>query len=329
MRNLAIVNLYRGSFARLLELDAQIRAGRFPNCSSFAREWEISSKTVQRDIEFLRDRLGAPIAYHHGRRGYHYTDTAWSMPRLELSEGELFELAVAGRMAAQYTGTPLADALATVLDTIRASLAGPVSIDPVLVQSGFSFHGHPVREVALETWTAVARAVRDRRLLRVRYRRFGARRARDHEIEPVHLTCLDGEWTLVGRIRPYQNLVLLALSRMQTLETTTTPVPPIPFDPEAFFANRFSRFVAESGAVHRIAVRFSAAAAPGIAERRWHPDQRTERRRDGSVVLRFPAPSLYEVERWVLQWGAEAEVLEPPELREAVAAHARRMAAAY
>jgi proteasome accessory factor B len=323
------MNLYRGSFRRLLELDARIRGGRYPNCTTFAREWEVSAKTVQRDVEFLRDQLRAPIEYDPDRRGYFYTETSWRMPRLELTEGELFELAVAERMAAQYRGSPLADALESVFTKIRASLGGAVSIDPIDVKSGFSFHGHPVREVHEETWRAVAHAVRRGEVLRVTYRRFGAERPKTYDVEPVHLACLDGEWTLVGRLSGYSNLATLALSRVQRVKPTGRTAPRIDFDPGAYFANRFQRFVGQDGASHDVVVRFSRTAAEGVLERRWHAEQKVSRGRDGTVTISFPAPTLFEVQRWVLQWGGEVEVLGPPELRRAVAAEARAMVRTY
>jgi Ankyrin repeats (3 copies) len=62
---------------RLLALDRLIRDGKYPNALTFAREWEVSQKTIQRDIEFLRDMLGAPIKYDRAQNGYYYTDQQW------------------------------------------------------------------------------------------------------------------------------------------------------------------------------------------------------------------------------------------------------------
>lgn len=56
------MSVCRGHFGRLLELDEQIRARKHPNCTSFRRDWEVSTKTVQRDVEVLRDSRGAPPA---------------------------------------------------------------------------------------------------------------------------------------------------------------------------------------------------------------------------------------------------------------------------
>ena len=43
---------------RLLVLNERIKSGKYPNCSSFAKEWEVSTKTIPRDVEFLHYQLG-------------------------------------------------------------------------------------------------------------------------------------------------------------------------------------------------------------------------------------------------------------------------------
>jgi predicted DNA-binding transcriptional regulator YafY len=323
------MNLYRAQFGRLLALDERIRAGKYPNCSSFAREWEVSEKTVQRDVEFLRDNRGAPVEYDAVHKGFVYSDPSWRLAPLELTEGELLQLVVAERMAAEHRGAPIAATLNGLFEKLRAALPEKTRIDPIDVHARFSFHGQPVREVAPAVWRTVARALRDHRVLRVTYRSFGATAAKVRDLEPVHLTSLAGEWALVARMRGREELLLFSLSRMQKVTVTKTSSLPIDFDPSTYFENRFGRFIGERGDVHEISVLFSSDVAAGVLERTWHPKQTVEKRKDGSIVLRFPAPSLYEIQRWVLQWGGEAKVLEPPELRAAVSAEANRMRSLY
>ena len=74
---------------RLLELHELIKGGKFPNCSSFAEKWEVASKTVQRDIDFLRDQMGAPIEYDALKRGYYYTNSFFMLHSISMSECEL------------------------------------------------------------------------------------------------------------------------------------------------------------------------------------------------------------------------------------------------
>ena len=85
-------------FNRLVELDRHIRAGNYPNCLTFSVKWEVAQKTIQRDIEYLRDGLGAPIDYDRDRKGYYYTDTNWFLPALSVTEGDLFYLLLASKV---------------------------------------------------------------------------------------------------------------------------------------------------------------------------------------------------------------------------------------
>lgn len=313
------MNSHRYPFQRLTRIAALLQGGRYPNCTRLSAEWEVSRKTLQRDIDFLRDRLGAPIDYDHARRGYYLTEPTWRLPTLDLTEGELFQLAVVSRLAQQHEMTPLGPALESLLDKIRVGLPQPTRVDPLVVASQFSFHGHPTRPVAPPIWKALARGVQAGQAVRVSYRSYGRKEPRTHVIEPVHLACVDGDWMLVARIPPHVEVTILAVSRIASAQATTTRFTPPAFDPTTFFSNRFGRFVGTDGMSHDVVVRFSSEAAEGIRERTWHPRQRLEEHRDGSVTLCFPAPALYEVQRWVMQWGSEAEVLEPRELRDAIA----------
>ena len=68
------------AFFAAAELDRKIRDGGYPNCLTFAEVWGVSQKTVQRDIDFLRDQCGAPLAYDRDRKGFYYEDKSWWLP---------------------------------------------------------------------------------------------------------------------------------------------------------------------------------------------------------------------------------------------------------
>jgi hypothetical protein len=48
---------------RMMRIHGELAAGKFPNCSTLARTIEVSTKTIQRDLEFMRDRWNLPLAY--------------------------------------------------------------------------------------------------------------------------------------------------------------------------------------------------------------------------------------------------------------------------
>ena len=55
-------------------------ADRYPNCRKIAEEFEVSAKTVQRDVSFMRDRMGLPIEYDKARFGFHYAQPVIGFP---------------------------------------------------------------------------------------------------------------------------------------------------------------------------------------------------------------------------------------------------------
>jgi predicted DNA-binding transcriptional regulator YafY len=48
---------------RIAAIDHAVRAGEYPNAGTIASRFEVSRRTVQRDIEFMKDRLGAPLVF--------------------------------------------------------------------------------------------------------------------------------------------------------------------------------------------------------------------------------------------------------------------------
>src|SRR6266850_6348339 len=85
----------RPPLERMMRIHQEIQSGSYPNASTLATELEVSTKSIGRDIEFMRDRLQLPIAYDGARFGYHYTEEVSSFPTLQITEGELFALLVA------------------------------------------------------------------------------------------------------------------------------------------------------------------------------------------------------------------------------------------
>ncbi len=314
-------------FHRLTELDRRIRARAYPNCQTFANEWEVSQKTVQRDIDFLRDSLNAPITYDRAHKGYYYEDESWFLPALALNEGELIALLLAVGETGQYEGTPIAHRLQDLVGKLSALLPDKISVAPELLYSRFSFKGPPAKPVEPDTWKTVVRGLLGQRVLKFQYRAFEARQDRAWTLWPLHLANLQGEWYLFGICEEGGDALQFALPRMNAVQLLSDRFPwPEDFDPERLLAGAFSRFAA-AGKEHAVQLLFDAAVAGWVTERFWHPGQKVKRRTDGRIEMSFKAKGLYEVQRWVLSWGSSVEVLAPRELQDAVRAEIRSMAA--
>lgn len=104
-------------------------------------------------------------------------------------------------------------------------------------------------------------------------------------------------------------------------------VPIVNYDFRERHRHSFSVFV--GGEPQRVRVRFDAHTAPYIRETLWHSSQHIDELPDGSLALEVTVSEPKEVGWWVMQWGAGAEILEPPELRQYVIETVRAMARMY
>lgn len=311
----------KSQYKRLMDLDRLIRDGKYPNCLTFSAQAEVTQKTVQRDIDYLRDQWDAPLAYDRIKKGFYYTKPTWALPSVVMSEGDLFAIMLASRVLEIYRGTPVSNQLATVFGRLAAMLPDKLSIDPATVQARFSFRGTTAKPVDAGVWQMVVRAVLRQETLSIRYRPFDAEKTEPGKmsrINPYHIANLQGEWYVFGVHAGHDDVRQFSMARIEKAVSTGDRFTlPSDFDPEKLLASVFGRF-AGGDEVHNVRLLFSKDVARWVTEREYHPQQQIKIRRTGEVELSFPAKGLFEVQRWVLSWGHDVTVLGPKELLEGI-----------
>lgn len=302
---------------RIHFIDKKIREGTYPNARSLAKEYEVSDRTILRDIEYMRDMLDCPIEYDAGKRGYCYTEPSFSIPAVHIGESELFALCVAERALEQYRATPLYETLARVFDKLVLALPGEVKVNYSWLNPEISFLHRGQTEIDPAVWEEVAAALTSRRVLRITHRKAGAEEVTERLVEPRHMASYEGEWYLIARCRTRNEEVTFAMSRIERARRTEeTYRIPGAFDIATYLGEHFG--IVREGESHLVEVEFSPAAAPYVRERTWHGEQEIRDLAGGGIVIAFTTNSLVEVRRWVLGWGAAARVLSPLRLVEEI-----------
>ena len=319
---------YRSMLHHLMLIDDEIRSGSGPNCTSLARDLELSVRTIGRKIEFMRDVLGAPIEYDASAKGYYYSEPNWSLPSLRITEGELLGLAMAQMALHAYKGTPLEDYLTDVASKVAASLPDTVDVDPSQLADVFRFRLGPVAIIDPKIWELLAKAIRDRYAIRMTYYNMTNDKTVERSLDPYLLRCYQGDWYLIGRDRDTGHTPMYHLARIRKLEVTDTQFDmPDDFDVDEYLGGTFGVFQRKER--HKVRIQFTGFAARYIPERVWHPSQKLTEKKDGSIILKMTLADINEVGRWVLTWGADAKVLGPPELVDYVKESAEEIAAGY
>jgi proteasome accessory factor B len=308
----------------MLRIHQAIQAGKFPNASTLARELEVSTKSIHRDIEFMRDRLELPIEYDGSRFGYRYTEEVNAFPTVQITEGEIFALLVAEKALQQYRGTSFEKPLLSAIKKMEQSLPDTISLNLADIEQTISFRTRVEQNLNLEIFDTLAKATAHRRQIEMTYRKPGRTETELRVIDPYHLANINGEWYLFAYDHGRKDIRTFAPVRIQSVKKTgKTFERPDKFDLEKRLSGSFG--VHSGQGDYEVVLRFSARAADLIREKKWHESQQLRELKGGGAELRMKLSSLQEIERWVLSWGGDAKVLKPKELVDAVRQAAERI----
>jgi predicted DNA-binding transcriptional regulator YafY len=310
----------------MLRIHQLIQSGSFPNATTLAAQLEVSTKSIHRDLEFMRDRLQLPLEFDRARFGYGYTEEVNAFPTVQITEGELFALIVAERALQQYRGTSFEKPLLSAIKKMEQSLPETISLDLAEVERTISFRTRAEPILDLNVFDRLAKATTAGQQLELTYRKPGMRQTEQRVVDPYHLANINGEWFLFAFDHLRKDIRTFVPSRIKSVRETGKM-----FDRHKKFsldARLRNSFGVHAGhGAFEVVLRFHERVADYIREKKWHDSQQLRELADGGLELRLKLSSLLEVERWVLSWGGNATVVSPAELAEAVKASAKRILA--
>src|ERR1039457_6214370 len=301
----------------MLRIHQALQAGGFPNASKLARKSEVSTKTIHRDIEFMRDRLNLPIEYDASRNGYFYNGEVSAFPTMQITEGEIFALVVAEKALQQYRGTSFEKPLLSAIKKMEQALPDTISLNLADIEQTISFRTRAEPILNLEIFDTLARAAAHRQQIELAYRKPGRKETEPRLVDPYHLANINGEWYLFAYDHARKDIRTFVPARIQSVKLTGKT-----FERTQKFS--LEKRLRDSFGVHsgegeyEVVIRFNPHAADYVRERKWHQSQHLRELKSGGVELKLKLSSLAEIERWILSWGGDAKVLKPRELAEAV-----------
>ena len=302
---------------RMMRMHQLLQTGKFPNASRLAGEFDVSTKSIHRDLEFMRDRLGLPLAFNAERNGYYYTQQVRSFPTLQMTEGELMAMVVAEKALQQYRGTNLEKPLLSAFKKMSASLPDTISVNLADWEQTISFSTRAEPILDLATFKILGEATANREQLELLYRKPGQRESEIRVVDPYHLANINGEWYLFAYDHWRKDIRTFVPARMKRVKPTgKTFTRPHKFSLEKRLHDSFGVHSAQGE--FQVVIRFNELVADYIREKKWHPSQQLHELKNGGLELRLKLSSLPEIERWILSWQGNAVAIKPPELAEMV-----------
>ncbi|MGW3121641.1 helix-turn-helix transcriptional regulator [Streptomyces sp. NPDC001107] len=184
---------------RLYALVEELRAAapRSLTVAALAARFEVSTRTVQRDLQALME-AGVPVRATTGRGGGWSIDPAMTLPPIRFTAEEAAALVAA--LAAADASAPYAGAVRTASQKIAASMTGPASTAAQHLAGRIV--AMPTRTVE-SVRTAVEKALTDSTVLRLSYVDAAGQKS-DRAVEPAGLLTADGKWYLIAWCRTRQ-----------------------------------------------------------------------------------------------------------------------------
>ena len=333
---------------RFYRIELMIRGRGCVSFDALRQELEVSPATLKRDLQYLRDRMDAPIVYDRDDNGYRFAAgaadagasggatsavaagraTAHELPGVWFSEKELHALLTMHQLIAGLDdGGVLGRHLQPLLDKVIGML-GTTAAEAQSRMKRVRIVNPARRPVPSRFFEEVGSALLTRRRLAMGYYTRSKRSASDRVVSPQRLLHYRNTWYLDAWCHDSDGLRRFALDAVTSARVLPDKARDVALKTvEAELDKGYGIF---GGARVRWAtLDFSPAAAPWVAQEEWHPQQQAQPRADGGLRLRVPFSDMTELAMDIQRHGPDVRVVAPADLAERVRRQLAAAAAQY
>ncbi len=308
--------------ARVYKIERLIRNRGSVSFKELIEELEVSAATLKRDLEYLKDQLGAPIEYDRFVNGYKFVQPqrgpTHELPGLWFSERELYSLL----MAHQLLGDLDADGvisrhLQPLLERIH-TLLGTADADAQALLARVKIVSAAKRPVPTQFFEMVGEALLRRRRLHLRYLTRGRGEVSERDVSPQRLVHYRNTWYLDAWCHSRERLLRFALDAIEDAQALDTKAKEVAL--RQVETQMDAGYGIYAGGRRRWAtLLFDARAALWVSKERWHPEQRSRWLAQGEYELSVPYTEETEIVMDILRHGDQVRVIAPDALVQSVA----------
>lgn len=131
---------------RIVMLDRLFHENDFLTVEKIMSTFEVCKRTVQRDIDFLRDRYQAPISKIRGK-GYYYSDKTFALKNFSLTEEEMFAITSILPLMEQYKNTPLENSFKNIAIKLKELFPEEILINSSFINDSIKLISDPLPKI--------------------------------------------------------------------------------------------------------------------------------------------------------------------------------------
>lgn len=322
--------LRKRQLVRLVQLVAQLKKNRYPNCSRFSEEVyqadldenlniACTLKTIFRDIQTLKNDFDAPIMFDHARNGYYQAPHGWnfSCPQI-FDDSKMFAVVLWARGAEHIFPAPMKKQIREAVDYLQ-TYNSPDFLDTTQVYSLVVIPSNRTN-IDAHVFMPLFEAWQRHEMCHIEYTDSrGQSSTRD--FEPHALVVFDGFWYTKGYCHTHKEMRTLVLTRMESVVSTGKHFDP---DPEIIkTANENGIFDAEM--VDNVIIHCDESLAKFISTHPLHPDQEVKEMSDGSCEFKVKRMAKYRLITWVMHQCGRVTVISPCSVSQEVTKFAKEI----
>lgn len=302
---------------RLMAILLEIQARGELRAEDLARRFEISVRTVYRDVQALSES-GVPVVATPGK-GYRLME-GYFLPPLSFSADETALLVLGGEFVRERVDPELRRAADDALAKLVAVLP-PGRRDALAAWRRELLFPTIERGRDEPRFARLRAAIRERRVVRLLYHALGRAGPETRDAEPVSLVYFVDAWYLAAYCRLRQAPRLFRLDRIDDLE--------LPGERFTLGERHAVGPASDERPVRQEArVRFDPTVERWVRERQPVTFVREEVDPNGPIFV-YALRDERRLLNWLLSWGAAVVVLSPPDLRARLAHEARAILARH
>jgi predicted DNA-binding transcriptional regulator YafY len=285
---------------RLFAILLLLQSRRSVHASDIAQRFEITERTVYRDIAALTE-MGVPVVSLPGV-GYQIME-GFYLPPLVFTSDEASALFLGAHMLAATGNFP--EATTTAIEKFRAALPQRTRQTVQALSEVIQFH-LPKNRFLLDAphLIQLREAILERRVIFIRYHSRAEDALTEREVDPYGLVSSESAWYFHGYCHLRQDIRSFRLDRVETLAVLA----------KSFSVRTFAPFNSD---FQTIRLRVDPAAARWVRERQ-HYTFVGEQPVSEAFMMTYQVQTFAEIKAWILAWGASVEVLGPASLRNAM-----------
>lgn len=297
---------------RFYKIELLLRSRRIVSFAALREELGISPATLKRDLQYLRDRMDAPIVYSAMDNGYRFADASpqglkaarHELPGLWFSEHEIHAmLSMHQLLAGLDDDGVLARHLQPLMDKLQGMLGTDAGQARELMRR-IKVIGTARRRAPSRHFELLGGALVQRKRVWLRYFKRGDRSISEREVSPQRLVHYRNTWYLDAWCHTSEGLRRFALDAMREARALDGKARSVPLrEIEAALDSGYGIYGGGDARVKWATLLFSADAAQWVANEEWHPQQKSRWLDDGRYELQVPYGEPTELAMDILRHG--------------------------